>query len=119
MLFTSIYINTLTNINVSINFISVFINSYHFYTLSFHLFMKVSVSTLSNFATGLTSPKHILTYMCNGQLSPLAIISYNPDDESEKRIRAIVFTYPRLCKLRNAFYLLSSNPPIYLQTLML
>ena len=28
-----------------------------------------------NLATGLPSPKHILTFMCNGQASPLALFS--------------------------------------------
>ena len=41
------------------------------------------------FLTRLTSPKHILTYMCNGQLSSLAINDiYNPCGKQVRDVEA-------------------------------
>ena len=43
--------------------------------LLFYYRLKIKTYKLIKSATGLPSPKHILTYMCNGQASPLATTS--------------------------------------------
>lgn len=65
-------INTLAYINFSINLISIFVDSYQGESPSSLLYTKKQTYKLSNLATGLPSPKHILTFMYNGQASPLA-----------------------------------------------
>ena len=46
------------------------------------------------FHTRLTSPKHILTYMCNGQSPSLATIFGDPRDKRDRKIRARLISYP-------------------------